>query len=125
MLDVPGPKNEEHIVDAVEVFPSERVKLRTEEKIVDVPVPGIGQEFGEVIQLSRQERLSDRIAEQLPDVPGPLAQEQNVGVVKVTIGEIIDVPVTAQRQVPTVQAVQKTVEVPEDKFLENSFLGEL
>ena len=34
------------------------------------------------------------------------------------IGKIVDVPVATQRQVPTIQTVQKTVEVPQVQFLD-------
>ena len=63
------------------------------EQNVHVPVPQVVEEKVEVVQITPQERISKR-----------------------TIDRIVDVPVVMQRQVPTIQTVQKAVEVSRVQF---------
>ena len=63
--------------------------------MVHVPVPQVVEEIAEVVQIILQERISKRI-----------------------IDRIVDVPVVMQRQVPTIQTIRKTVEVPQVQFFE-------
>ena len=83
------------IIEVVRLIPQERVQQHTVEQIVDVPVPQVVEEIAEVVQIIHQERISERI-----------------------IDRIVDVPVVMQRQEPTIQTVQKTVEVPQVQFLD-------
>ena len=60
------------------------------EQIVHFPVPQVVEEIAGVVQIILQERVSKSI-----------------------IDQIVDVPVAMQRQVPTIQTFQKTLEVPQ------------
>ena len=81
------PKVVDEIIVVVRVIPQERVQQRTVEQSVHVPVPQVVGEIMEVVQITPQERISERI-----------------------IDRIVDVPVAVQRQVPTIQTVQETVD---------------
>ena len=85
----------DEIIEVVRLTPEERVQQRTVEQIHHVPVPQVVGEIVEVVQIIPQERMSKRI-----------------------IDRIADVPVVMQRQVPIIQTVQKTVEVPQVQFLD-------
>ena len=65
------------------------IQQRTVEQIDHDSVPRV------VVQIIRQERFSKRI-----------------------VDRIVDVPVVMFRQVPTIQTVQKTVEVPQVQFFD-------
>ena len=73
----------------------ERVQQRTVGQIVHVPVPQVVEEIAGLVQIIPLERISKRI-----------------------IDRIIDVPAVMQRQVPTIQTVPKTVEIPQVQFLD-------
>ena len=79
----------DEIIEVVRLTPQERVQQRTVEQIVHVSVPRVVEEIAGVVQIILQERISKRITDR-----------------------IVDVPVVMQRQVPTIQTVQKTVEFP-------------
>ena len=81
--------------EIVEVVRLERVQQRTVEQIVHVPVPQVVEEKVGVVQIILQERVSMRI-----------------------IDRIVDVPVVVQRQAPTIQTVQRSVEVPQLQLIE-------
>ena len=83
------------IIEVVRLIPQERVQQRTVEQIVHIPVPQVVEEIAEVVQIIPQERVSKRI-----------------------IDRIVNVPVVTQRQVPTIQTVQKTVKVLQVQFLD-------
>ena len=89
------PKVVDEIIEVVRLIPQERVQKRTVEQIVHVPVPQVVEEIAEVVQIIHQERISKRV-----------------------IDRIVDVPVVTQRQVPTIQTVQKTVKVLHVQFLD-------
>ena len=89
------PQIMEEIGEVVRLIPQERVQQRTVEQIVHVPVPQVAEEIAGVVQIIHRECISKRI-----------------------IDRIVDVPVVMQRQVPTIQTVQKTVEVPQVRFLD-------
>ena len=89
------PQVTEEIAEVVRLFPQERVQQRTVEQIGHVPVPQVVEEIVEVVQIIPQERVSKRI-----------------------IDRIFVVPVVMQRQVPTIQTVQKTVEDPRVRFFD-------
>ena len=80
----------EEIVEVVRLIPQKRVQQRTVEQTVDVSVPHVVEEMVEVVQTIHQEGISERI-----------------------IDRIVDVPVVMQRQVPAIQTVLKTVEIPQ------------
>ena len=89
------PQVMEEIVEVVRLIPQERVQQPTVEQIVDFSGPQVVEEIVEVVQIIHQERISERI-----------------------IDRIVDVPVVMQRQVPTIQKVQKTEDVPQVQFLD-------
>ena len=68
-------------------------RQRTVEQIVHVHVLQVVEETAGVVQIIPKERISKRIADR-----------------------IVDVPVVMQSQVPTIQTVQKTVEVSQVQF---------
>ena len=78
------PKIVDEIIEVVRLIPQERVQQRAREQIVHVSVPPVVEEIAGVVQIIPQERISKRI-----------------------IDRIVDVPVVTQRQVPTIQTVQK------------------
>ena len=80
----------DEILEVVRLIPQERFQQRTVEQIVNVTVSQVVEEIAGVVQIILQERVSKRI-----------------------IDQIVDVPVVMQRQVPTLQTVQKTLEVPQ------------
>ena len=88
------PQAMEEIAEVVRQIAQERVQQRTVEQIVHVSVPQVGEEIVGEVQIIPLERISKRI-----------------------IDRIVDVPVVMQRQVPTIQPVQKTAEVPQVQSL--------
>ena len=84
------PQIMEEIAEVVRLVPQERVHQRTAERIVHVPVPQVVEEKAGVVQIIPQDRIS-----------------------KCIVDRIVDVLVVMQRQVPTIQTVQKTVEFPQ------------
>ena len=89
------PKVVDEINEVVRLIPQERVQQHTVEQIVHVPVPLVVGEIVEVVQIMHQERVSKRI-----------------------VDRIVEVPVAMQRRVPTIQTVQKTVQVLQVQFLD-------
>ena len=89
------PQVMEEIVEIVRLIPQERVQQCTVEQIVDDHVPRVVEEIAEVVQIILLERILERI-----------------------VDRIVDVPVVMQRQVSTIQTVQKTVQVLQVQFLE-------
>ena len=83
----------EEIAEVVRLMPQERVQQRIAEQFVFVSVPQVVEEIAGVVQIILQERISKRI-----------------------IDRIVDAPVVMQRQVPTIQTVQKIVEVSRVQF---------
>ena len=81
------------IIEVVRLILQERVQQRTVEQIVHVHVLQVVEETAGVVQIIPKERISKRIADR-----------------------IVDVPVVMQSQVPTIQTVQKTVEVSQVQF---------
>ena len=88
------PQVVDEIIEVVRQIPHERIQQRTVEQIVHVSVAQVVEEMAGVVQIIPQERVSKRI-----------------------IDRIVDVPVVMQRQVPIIQTVQKTVEVPQVQSL--------
>ena len=86
-------------IGQAQYIPQERVQQRTVEQIIDVLVPPAVDEIVEV----PQERISECIVEQVIDVPSAARTH---------------VPVVTHRQVPTIQKVQKTFEVPQGKYVD-------
>ena len=89
------PQVADEIIEVVRLIPQESVHQRTVEHIVRVPVPQVG-EVSEVVQIIPQDRISERIIDRIVDVQ----------------------VVVMQRQVPMIQTVQKTMEVPQVQFLD-------
>ena len=128
----------------------DRIPQRIEEQLVDIPVPQIAEETVDVFDVFTQERVQQRIVEQSTETPAisfadeiaetPKTQTQNDIICRLKedqseflevevqetvevpqiqfIDKTLDVPVVMQRQVPTVQKVQKTVEVPQTQFID-------
>ena len=84
------PQVVDEIIEVVRLIPQERVQQRCPR-----PVPQVVGEIVEVVQIMPQERISKRIDDR-----------------------IVDAPVLMQRQVPIIQTVQKTVEVPQVQFFD-------
>ena len=89
------PQIVDEIIEVVRLIPQEGIQQRTVEQIVHVPVPQVAEEIAGVVQIIHRECISKRI-----------------------IDRIVDVPVVTQRQVPTIQTVQKTVKVQLVQFLD-------
>ena len=90
------PQVADEIIEVVRLIPQESVHQRTVEQFVRVSVPQVGEEISEVVQITLQDRISERIIDRIVDVP----------------------VVVMQRQVPIIQTVQKTMEVPQVQFLD-------
>ena len=90
------PQVADEIIEVVRLIPQESVHQRIVEQIVPVSVPQVGEEISEVVQIILQDRISERIIDRIVDVP----------------------VVVMQRQVPIIQTVQKTMEVPQVQFLD-------
>ena len=88
------PQVVDEIIEVVRLIPQESFQRRTVEQVVHVPVPQVVEEIAGVAQIIHQERITKRI-----------------------IDRIVCVPVVMQRQAPTIQTVQKTVEVPQVQSL--------
>ena len=116
IIDVHVPQVMGEVIKAVGRIPQERVQSNTVEQIV----PLIREEIGQMTQLILQGRISDcivavrKIPEQTVDVVNVVPQEC---VQQHTRQQILDVPVALQWQVPMVQKVQKTVEVPQVQYI--------
>ena len=89
--------------------------------------PQVVYEFDEVVRLIQQERVQQRIVEQIVHVPVQQVVEGIAGLVKIIhqeriskrlVDRFFDVQVVMQRQVPTIQTVQKTVDVPQVRFFD-------
>ena len=89
-------------------------------------VPQVMAEIVEVVRLIPQERVHQRTVEQVVHVPEPQVVEKIADVVQtihrsasrsVSPTESSMCQVMKQRQVPTVQTVPRTVEVPQVQFL--------
>ena len=82
------------IVEVVRLIPQERVHQRTVEQTVHVPAPQVVEEIAEVIQTI------------------PKSASRSVSPTESSMCQVVK-----QHQVPTIQAVPRTVEVPQVQFL--------
>ena len=82
------------IVEVVRLIPQERVHQRTVEQMVHVPVPLVVEEIAEVFQT-----IPRRALRSVSPTESSMCQ------------------VVKQRQVPTVQGIPRTVEVPQVQFM--------
>ena len=89
-------------------------------------VPQVMAEIVEIVRLTPQERVHQRTVEQVAHVPAPQVVEEIPEVVQtiprrasrsVSPTESSMCQVVKQRQVPTIKAVPRTVEVPQVQFL--------
>jgi len=89
-------------LEVPKIIPHERVRQRTVEQVVEVSVPHEVEETVEVAGILPQKRVQQR-----------------------TVEQAVDMPVPQQRQVPSVQTIQKTVEVSSVAMasLEKAFPG--
>ena len=100
----------------------EQVQSYTVEQIVDVPVPQILKEIDEVTQFIPQDEISDHVVEQTVDILSAQIQEQAVEPVRIipqdrlqqhTAEGTVNVSMIMRVREPAVQAVMKTLEVPQ------------
>ena len=113
-VETPKTQTQEKIICCSKENQSEFSEERqgcTVEK-ADVLVSHTMEKIIEVSKPIPQERGQNSTVEQTVDVPVPQIQEETVEVPQIQfIDRAVDVPVVMQRLVPTVQKVQRTVEV--------------
>ena len=87
------------------------------EASVDVLVPQAMEEIIDAMKYIPQEQSQNRTVEQIVGVLGPQTQEEFVEVPLLRfIDQGVDIPVTMQRQILTIQGAQQTVEVLKGPF---------
>ena len=104
----------------IQLIRQERTQEHTVEE-TEFPVPHMMEKTIEVVKLIPQEKVQNRTMERIIDMPVMAQHQVQKRLPRFLqtefIDKAVDVPVVMQRQVPTVQKVQKTAEVPQVKFI--------
>ena len=144
---IPTIQTAQRTVEVPNVVSQDRIPQRTVEQVIDTLIPQIVEEIIEVFTgeflslMSRkmkdtdreeelveafkvfvQDRVQQRIMEQITETPAVSIAEEIMETPKTQtqVDKTIDMLVVRQGQVPTIRPVQKTVEVPQVRFLDRA-----
>ena len=137
IVDAPVPQAVEELAEVFRIFSQDRIQQRIVEQTIEIPAVSLAEMIVEVPVVQTQQGVTThvqhvvntievekpRIIKETAQRKKPIIQEKinqvtkHVEVPEVPLSQftdkVIDKPVVAQRQIPMVQAVQKTMEIPQ------------